>query len=62
MVKKQRVGHDWVTELNSKNKDGNITKFISFCTFAQKKETINKTKRRSMDWEKIFANDITHKA
>ena len=24
-------------------------------------ETINKTKRQPMDWEKIFANDVTNK-
>ena len=32
--------------------------FLSFCTA---KETINKTKRQPMDWEKIFANDATDK-
>ena len=30
----------------------------SFCTA---KETISKTKRQLMDWEKIFANDISDK-
>ena len=25
------------------------------------KETINKTKRRPLEWEKIFANDMTDK-
>ena len=30
----------------------------SFCTT---KETINKTKRQPMEWEKIFANDISDK-
>ena len=25
------------------------------------KETINKTKRQPMEWEKIFANDVTNK-
>ena len=32
---------------------------ISFCIG---KETINKTKRESTDWEKIFANDATDKS
>ena len=30
----------------------------SFCTA---KETVNKTKRQPMEWEKIFANDISDK-
>ena len=30
----------------------------SFCTA---KETINKTKRQTTEWEKIFANDMTNK-
>ena len=32
--------------------------FFSFCTA---KKTINKMKRQSMEWEKIFANDATDK-
>ena len=33
-------------------------KIKSFCTA---KETTNKTKRQPMEWEKIFANDISDK-
>ena len=45
-------------EIKTKINKWYLIKLKSICTV---KETMNKTKRQSTEWKKIFANDVTNK-
>ena len=47
-----------VMQIKTKMNKWDLMKFKSFCTA---KETVNKTKRQSSRWEKIFANESVDK-
>ena len=60
------IGHsnfllDMSLEVRETKAKMNYWDFIKIKRFCPEKETVNKTKRQPLEWEKIFANDISDK-
>jgi len=51
-----------LSSLGTINKSKNKLDLIKLTSFCTANETINKMKRQSMEWEKIFANSATNRA
>ena len=62
-MKYSEIKHNIFLDQSPRAKEINIYKWdpIKLKTFCTTKETINKTKRQPMEWEKIFANDAPDK-
>lgn len=48
-------------ETRERKAEMNYWDFINIKNFGTAKETVNKTERQPMEWERIFANNISDK-